>query len=86
MDKFARQRLGTEVPVRDVAAPETSDPTLLARSGLEAGLRLADLERAAIVEALELEANNRTRAAKRLGISRRGLLYKLKKFGLDAPR
>ena len=36
----------------------------------------------AIEEALEAEDGNQTRAARRLGISRRALLYKLDKYGL----
>ena len=45
--------------------------------------RLDDVERRALVEALRVTAGNRTHAAKRLGISRRALLYKLKKYNLD---
>jgi two-component system response regulator AtoC len=44
--------------------------------------RLSSVERSNIVAALEAEKGNRTRAAKRLGISRRALLYKLQKHGL----
>jgi transcriptional regulator with PAS, ATPase and Fis domain len=44
------------------------------RSELEA------IERQRIVAALEAEGGNQTRAAKRLGISRRALLYKLQKY------
>ncbi len=45
---------------------------------------LAELERQAIVEALEATRWNRTAAAKRLGISFRALRYRLEKLGLDA--
>lgn len=45
--------------------------------------QLSAVERANIVAALEAENNNRTRAAKRLGISRRALIYKLHKHGLS---
>jgi DNA-binding NtrC family response regulator len=34
------------------------------------------------VSALAAEGGNRTRAAKRLGLSRRALLYKILKYGL----
>ena len=44
--------------------------------------QLAGIEQKAIQEALEAEHGNQTRAAKRLGISRRALLYKLEKYGL----
>ena len=43
---------------------------------------LAEVERAAIVAALEADGNNQTRAARRLGLSRRALIYKMEKYGL----
>ncbi len=45
--------------------------------------RLDDVERRALVDALRATDGNRTHAAKRLGISRRALLYKLKKYQLE---
>jgi transcriptional regulator with PAS, ATPase and Fis domain len=44
--------------------------------------QLADLELKAIEDAMAAEKGNQTRAAKRLGISRRALIYKLEKYGL----
>jgi Nif-specific regulatory protein len=46
---------------------------------------LAEVERAAIVAALEVEKSNQTRAARRLGLSRRALIYKMEKYGLKPP-
>jgi two-component system NtrC family response regulator len=46
---------------------------------------LAEVERAAIVSALEAEDQNQTRAARRLGVSRRALIYKMEKYGLKPP-
>ncbi|HEY0253937.1 MAG TPA: sigma 54-interacting transcriptional regulator, partial [Kofleriaceae bacterium] len=46
---------------------------------------LAEVERAAIVAALEAEKQNQTRAARRLGLSRRALIYKMEKYGLKPP-
>ena len=46
---------------------------------------LAEVERAAIVAALEAESQNQTRSARRLGLSRRALIYKMEKYGLKAP-
>ncbi|HEV7557725.1 MAG TPA: sigma 54-interacting transcriptional regulator, partial [Kofleriaceae bacterium] len=46
---------------------------------------LAEVERAAIVAALEAENDNQTRAARRLGLSRRALIYKMEKYGLKPP-
>ncbi len=47
--------------------------------------QLAEIERAAIVAALDAESNNQTRAARRLGLSRRALIYKMEKYGLKPP-
>ncbi len=44
--------------------------------------QVADVERAAIVAALESCGGNQTRAARKLGLSRRALIYKLEKYGL----
>jgi len=42
----------------------------------------AEIERASIQAALAAAGDNRTHAAKRLGISRRALIYKMIKYGL----
>jgi DNA-binding NtrC family response regulator/pSer/pThr/pTyr-binding forkhead associated (FHA) protein len=47
--------------------------------------QLAEIERAAIVAALDAEGANQTRAARRLGLSRRALIYKMEKYGLKEP-
>lgn len=47
--------------------------------------QLAAIERAAIVTALQKENNNQTKAAQRLGLSRRAFIYKLEKYGLKTP-
>gem|GEM_PF-686533 len=44
--------------------------------------QLAAVERAAIVAALEACGGNQTRAAEKLGLSRRALIYKMEKYGL----
>lgn len=49
--------------------------------------RVEDVERDSIVAALEASGGNQSEAARRLGISRRKLIYKLEKYGLKAsPR
>jgi len=64
---------------------------LTPRSGAAAGPvsnihgQLEDLERTAIVSALEANADNQTRAARSLGLSRRALIYKMEKYGLKPP-
>ena len=57
-----------------------------ARRRASGGMRgqVAETERRAIEEAMQAEAGNQTRAARRLGISRRALLYKLDKHGLKS--
>ena len=44
--------------------------------------QLSELERKQIEEAMRAENNNQTRAARRLGISRRSLVGKITKYGL----
>ncbi|HUQ04809.1 MAG TPA: sigma 54-interacting transcriptional regulator [Kofleriaceae bacterium] len=46
--------------------------------------QLADVERAAIVAALDACGGNQTHAAKQLGLSRRALIYKMERHGLKA--
>lgn len=41
-------------------------------------MTLADLERKAIIEALSFFSGNQTKAAKALGISQRGMRYKIR--------
>jgi DNA-binding NtrC family response regulator/pSer/pThr/pTyr-binding forkhead associated (FHA) protein len=45
--------------------------------------QLEAMERKTIEDALDAENGNRTRAARRLGISRRALIYKIGKYGID---
>ena len=47
--------------------------------------QLQQMERTAIVAALEACNGNQTQAARRLGISRRSLIYKMERFGLKSP-
>lgn len=73
--------------VRDAvpAGPEAAAETAPAReaAGTDAVTTLAENELAAVRRALEQTGGNRTRAANLLGITRRGLIYKLKRLGLD---
>ena len=66
--------------LRPAAEPAAPGPLQLP----EEGLKLAELERDLIRQALERAGGNRTRAARLLGISRDTLRYRLEKFGLDA--
>ncbi|MCX7046875.1 MAG: sigma-54 dependent transcriptional regulator [Candidatus Sumerlaeota bacterium] len=51
--------------------------------GMEVGqMTLSEIERQCLLEAMQRAGNNHTRAAKLLGITRRTLGYRLKKYGL----
>jgi two-component system response regulator PilR (NtrC family) len=63
--------------MRKVEATETTQP-----SG-ELGQQVEDIQRQAIVEALEKTRHNKTQAAKLLGLSFRQLRYRIKKLGIE---
>jgi two-component system response regulator PilR (NtrC family) len=70
----------------DFATPGTHDhPASRAASSADGGLDdyISNLERSAIVKALEESRYNKTAAARKLGITFRALRYKLKKLGID---
>lgn len=46
---------------------------------------LADVNKKAIEEALVRNGHNRTRAARELGITRRALLRRIEKYGINSP-
>ena len=48
--------------------------------------QLAELERAAIIDALSAEGGNQTRAARALGLTRRALIYRMEKYGIKRKR
>jgi two-component system, NtrC family, response regulator PilR len=68
-----------QLPVRALTLPDQTTP--LPQQSLDPFL--SDLERQAILQALEKTRYNKTAAAKLLGISFRALRYRLKKLGLD---
>jgi len=72
------------VEASDVSGPISLDGSMAGRRRAKGGVkqRLDQLEHDAIEEALRACGGNRTRAAERLGISRRSLLYKIKKHGI----
>jgi DNA-binding NtrC family response regulator len=74
--------------VRDAARTGAAEagPVLVAvGDGVDMREQIADVERAAIEAALAASGGNQTRAAARLGISRRALIYKMEKHGLKPP-
>ena len=72
---------GNGAPPTMPAAAPPADPTTLTGSGLVDYVE--NLEREAIVKALQETRYNKTAAAKKLGITFRALRYKLKKLGID---
>jgi two-component system, NtrC family, response regulator AtoC len=58
---------------------------LPAQPGLDMRDHIAEVERQAILAALEACEGNQTEAARRLGLSRRTLIYRMEKHGLKPP-
>lgn len=67
----------------DLSLPETNPEPLPPSAGRPLGDQLGDIEKQAILQALEETHWNRTAAAKKLGMSLRALRYRLSKLGLD---
>jgi len=82
---------GREIQPDDLALPEADTPSTEGETALlpepPEGVQLEDylenIERAAILKALEQTDNNKTAAAKVLGITFRAMRYRLKKLGLE---
>ena len=72
------QHLPDRVREEGIAAPVRAS----ANNVMDVREKVADVERAAIVAALDSCGGNQTRAARKLGLSRRALIYKLEKYGL----
>jgi two-component system response regulator PilR (NtrC family) len=73
-----------DIQLREDAAPGPRLPAEAPVPGdAPLGSQLEDIEREAIVKALEQTRYNKTAAAKLLGISFRALRYRIKKLGLD---
>jgi two-component system response regulator PilR (NtrC family) len=63
--------------------PSSGAPATIAQGGGPLGDHLEDIEREAIVKALEQARYNKTAAAKVLGMSFRALRYRIKKLGIE---
>src|SRR5262249_54530934 len=78
--------LSEDGTIRQEHLPEMVTVSPLVRAPTAAGgvrAALAAVERASIEEALRAVDGNRTRAALRLGISLRSLLYKIRKYDIQ---
>ena len=71
------------IKLRAPTRPGSDAPAVVAASGGALGEQLEDIEREAIVKALEQTRYNKTAAAKLLGMSFRALRYRVKKLGID---
>ena len=85
---------GNEIKPEDLALPDitstgtTPDDEILASppEGVALEEYLENVERQAILKALDQTGNNKTAAAKQLGITFRAMRYRLKKLGLDPEK
>ena len=77
------------IKLRSSARPTVAESPTLPSSGEDSGIALAlgdkleDMERDAIIKALEKTRYNKTAAAKLLGMSFRALRYRVKKLGIE---
>ena len=75
-----------EVSANDIqlrSTPGSANSTPNSASGAPLGDHLEDIERDAILKALEQSRHNKTAAAKALGMSFRALRYRIKKLGIE---
>jgi two-component system response regulator PilR (NtrC family) len=84
-DLMLPQRGPRQAQAHDAAPAAGSAPSSPAAARAEGSLDdyISNLERTAIVKALEESRYNKTAAARKLGITFRALRYKLKKLGID---
>lgn len=71
----------SDLHLRPMKSEDAAEPPLL--TGTDLGDHIADVQRQAIVDALEKTRYNKTAAAKLLGLSFRQLRYRIKKLGID---
>jgi two-component system response regulator PilR (NtrC family) len=74
---------GGEVSVGDIQLRATNGPAAAAAGAPPLENHLEDIERDAIIKALEQTRHNKTAAAKMLGMSFRALRYRIKKLGIE---
>ena len=74
----SRQILCTDLP----PSIQKNDAPTVDSGGVLMGTTMAQIQRQAILDALDKTGGNKTRAAEVLGISRRSLVYKLREYGM----
>jgi DNA-binding NtrC family response regulator len=72
--------LTTDLLKSEVRTPESTE----GREGIRVGMTLEEAERELITKTLQLVSGNRGEAARLLGISRKGMYNKIKKYGLTS--
>lgn len=65
-----------------IPGDESLKSETLVKDGIPADLSLDEVEKATILKTLEMSGGNKSEAARRLGITRRTLHKKLKKYGV----
>jgi len=86
LERATTLRRGTVIQPEDIQMRTSQADTVNQpgpTSGSDLGDRLENIEREAIVQALEQARYNKTRAAKLLGMSFRSLRYRIKKLGIE---
>jgi two-component system response regulator PilR (NtrC family) len=73
----------SDIQLRPSPVGSASTPNESAPSGSALGDHLEEIERDAIIKALEQTRHNKTAAAKVLGMSFRALRYRIKKLGIE---
>jgi two-component system response regulator PilR (NtrC family) len=75
---------GSRIGADDLALrSSTADPANVIATGADLGDQIEDVQRQAIVDALEKTRYNKTAAAKLLGLTFRQLRYRIKKLGIE---
>ncbi len=74
---------GEWIEPQDLPADVRLDRAMFAGGAGAAARSREEVEKAGILEALNLERGNRSRAASRLNLNRTTLLYKMKKYGIE---
>ncbi|WP_158753068.1 sigma-54 dependent transcriptional regulator [Dyella sp. S184] len=85
VDLMLPQRGARQPSIAEVHGASREAPVAPPAAGADGGLDdyISNIERTAIVKALEESRYNKTAAARKLGITFRALRYKLKKLGID---
>jgi len=85
-NEVARLFLLSEETLDDPGLVRPPDASEQQTPRMPQSLRLVDVERAAVLRALEAAGRRKDRAAKLLGVSRAGLYTKLRKLGIECPK